>query len=61
MCCYRKAVMAILTHPAHGNDALRFCTQKTGQAKPNITPMRLLVKHMPGLFIYVRACKLSNL
>ena len=43
--------MAILTHPNHGERALRFCTQPPESKKPNITPMRLLVKHMPGLFV----------
>ena len=45
--------MAILTHPVHGKSALKFCTERTGKTKPNITPMRLLVKHMIGVFIRV--------
>ena len=45
--------MAILTHPVHGKSALKFCTERTEKTKPNITPMRLLVKHMIGVFIRV--------
>ena len=41
--------MAILTHSEHGESALRFCTKKLDSTKANITPMRLLVEHMPGI------------
>ena len=59
---YRKAVMAILTHPEHGKTALKFCTERTEKTKPNITPMRLLVKHMIGVFVClcVYACLCLN-
>ena len=46
---HRKAVMAILTHSVYGSKALRFCTKKTDKTRANITPMRLLVQHMPGM------------
>ena len=41
--------MAILTHPMYGSEALRFCTKKKDETRANITPMRLLVQHMPGM------------
>lgn len=41
---YRKAVMAILTHPVHGDHALNYCTGT------NETPMRLLVTNMTGKY-----------
>lgn len=54
--------MAILTHPIHGEKALKFCTTKTDKTKANITPMRLLVQHMTGIFdcvtVYVCTCAL---
>jgi len=40
----RKAVMAILTHPVHGDHALNYCTGT------NETPMRLLVINMTGKY-----------
>ena len=43
--------MAILRHPEYGSEALRFCTKETDTARANITPMRLLVKHMTGMYI----------
>ena len=50
--------MAILRHPEYGSEALRFCTKETDIARANITranitPMRLLVKHMTGMYISV--------
>ena len=40
--------MAILTHPKYGDEAWKFHTNETKFTKANITPMKLLVKHMTG-------------
>ena len=53
---YRNTAIAILSHK-NWKDALRVCIQKEGRGSRNvISPMRMLVEHMPGIPTAIVAC-----